>query len=70
MIILYSMCYLCCKGTLISPMLQAKGQKMCCSPASGNEQGAVAIAEESEVVAEGVVVDIVPCVADEGADEQ
>lgn len=34
------------------------------------EQGAVAVAEEAEVVGEGVVVDLVPVVADECADQQ
>lgn len=32
------------------------------------EQGAVAVTEEAEVVGEGVVVDLVPVVADECAD--
>ena len=40
------------------------------SYSSGNEHRAVAVAEEAEVVGEGVVIDVVPSVADEGADEQ
>ena len=34
------------------------------------QQGGIAVAEEAEVVSEGVVVDLVPVALDEGADEK
>ena len=34
------------------------------------QQGGIAVAEEAEVVSEGVVVDLVPVALDEGADEE
>ena len=37
---------------------------------SGDEQGGVAIAEETEVVSQGVVVDLVPVATHEGTHEE